>query len=137
MAHKQRSTKWAIQTTYSSGPTRYECPQVGETVSLDCLFTLDSPQGGEGFLSPCCCHVRCNVADRCPALPKGKCPLTRGRGDVLNEMRISVLEGERSLLLEDDGTVSEVGDVRPDGYVIWFGQTNVSGDGNASEAPVG
>ncbi len=133
MSYKQRSTKWAIQTTYASEPTRYECPQFGEAVNLDCFFTLDAPQGAEGFLGPCSCQVRCNVADRCPALAKGNCPLTRGRGDVLNDMRISVLAGERSLLLEDDGTVFEVGEVRPDGHVIWFGQTTVSGDGTARQ----
>lgn len=129
MAHKQRSTKWAIKTTYAKEGVRYDCPRIDERVSLDCLFTLDAPQGAEGFVGPCCCRVRCSAADRCPALAKGACPLTRGRGDVLNEMRVSVLEGERALLLEDDGTVFEVGDVLPNGQVIWFGQTAVIGAG--------
>ena len=130
MSHKQRSTKWAIKTTYTEKDVPYDCPRISEGVTLGCFFTLDAPQGGEGFLGPCCCEVRCSDADRCPALRTGNCPLTQGRGTVLNEMRVSVLKGERSLLLEDDGTVFEVGDARPSGQVIWFGMTTVFGNEN-------
>jgi hypothetical protein len=132
MSHKQRSTKWAIKTTYTKEGVPYACPQFGELVNLDCFFELDAPQGSEGFLSPCSCKVRCSEANRCRALKDGRCPLERGveRGgeDVLNNMAVSVLEGERALLLDDDGAVFEVGDIRPDGCLIWFGSTSVFGD---------
>ena len=124
MSHKQRSMKWAIKKNYTEKGVPYDCPRIGERVTLDCFFTLDAPQGAEGFLGPCCCEVRC------PALSTGNCPLTHGKGTVLNEMRVSVLKGERSLLLEDDGTVFEVADARPNGQVIWFGLTTVFGDEN-------
>jgi len=107
----------------------------GETVGIDCLFYLDAPQGSEGFLEPCSSEVICSAADRCPVLLEGGCPLADIYATVLNEMEVRTLRGERGLLLEDDGTVYDVGDVRPDGYVIWFGVTTISGTGGARYVP--
>ncbi len=122
----QRSTKWAIRETYVKPDVAYECPEVRQAVKLDCFYTLEVTQGSEGFLDVCCSSVRCSHAADCPALRGGACPLEHPKAEVLNEMRINVMQGERGLLLEDDGSVFEVGEPRLHGQVIWFGVTKVT-----------
>ena len=115
---------------YTKAGVIYGCPAAKEDVSLACFWYLDTDQGAEGFLSPCSTTVACSAADGCEALANGRCPLTRGRGEVLNELKIRVLEGERWLRLEDDGRIVETGEPREDGKAIWFGATTVVGEGS-------
>ena len=72
--------------------------------------------------------VRCSLADNCIHLQQRRCPLTVGYGEALNALKIRVLKGERGLVIaEDNRSVREVGEPRPDGTVIYFGTTTVIG----------
>lgn len=119
------TSRWAMRTTYVAEGVAYECPGIEEAVTLDAYWYLDVDQGSEGFLSPCSTRVRCSRAGDCPVLKKKRCPLENVNQDVMNELRVRVLEGERWLRLEDDGSVAECGEAQAGGRVIWFGAVTV------------
>ena len=132
---EKRTSSFAIKTTYTKHDVTYACPAIDEAVTLDCFWYLDADQGAEGFLSPCSSRVQCSAADRCPVLANRRCPLSDVHQDVLNELEVRVLEGQRWLRLEDDHTVSEVGEAQAAGRVIWFGATTVIGKDGAHGQP--
>jgi len=111
---------------YHSEPISYNCPSEFKAVSLTCLWYLDTEQGAEGLLSPMCSKVVCSNAATCMSLAAGKCPLTVGYGEVMNNMSIHVMQDQPPYsLAEIKGQVTPWGQPRPQGYCIWFGRTMV------------
>jgi hypothetical protein len=115
-----------LRKLYQAEPFDYSCRAENSVVSITCLWYLDSDQGSEGLLSPMCSKVICPRAANCNSLSSDRCPLTRGYGDELNSVSVRVLQNHPSYEVADaSGRVIPCGQVRPDGYCIWFGQTTV------------
>jgi len=120
-------SQWELGKTYSRPGVAYECPELAKRVVLECYFTLEHEQGGEGILFPSSTCVRCEAAHDCPHLAAGDCPLTVGRGEVLNSMGIRVLRSVRHLVC-DRGRVYETGEQQAEGKPIWFAALRVVSD---------
>lgn len=100
------SPQWQLRTLYREAGVEYSCPRIGHAVAPDCFYSLQTEPGGEGQLFAGSCCVRCAHADDCPHLPKGRCPLTVGLGEVLNSLKVRVLHGVRHLVIGDDDHTS-------------------------------
>jgi len=115
-----------LRTLYPSDSFDYSCSAENSVVSITCLWYLDNDQGSEGLLSPMCSKVICPRAGNCNSLSNDRCPLIRGYGEELNSLSIHVLQNHPSYEVADaSGQVIPCGQVRSNGYCIWFGQTTV------------
>ncbi|HIF31786.1 MAG TPA: hypothetical protein EYQ75_08995 [Planctomycetaceae bacterium] len=114
-----------LNKLYAGPGVKYECTAYRGTVELTCLWELEHEQGGEGQLFPGCNEVRCSQGASCESLRLGRGPLTFADNYDLNDLQVRVMKGFRHRTLIENGDILEVGDPKPDGFVIWFGLANV------------
>jgi hypothetical protein len=126
----------SLNELYLSDPFSFACDERRLDVELKALWFLDTEQGADSQVFAKSSRVVCSHARACPALSSGKCPLTRGYGDLLNERKVLVMENETpfSLSFKGQKLFARTQPRIRGGQFIWFGRTTVFGSVDEAQA---